>query len=44
MGQPPHSTSQPVVWALQRGVSKKRSATPLQRWRGEGGKEGRSAR
>lgn len=40
MGQPPHSTSQPVVCALQSGVSRNRSATPL-RGRDERGDEGR---
>jgi hypothetical protein len=29
MGSPAHRTSVPVVWALQRGVSRKRSARAL---------------
>lgn len=29
IGQPPQRTSQPVVWALHRGVSKNTSARPL---------------
>lgn len=41
MGQPPHSTSQPVVCALQSGVSRNRSATPLQGGGGGGSRAGK---